>query len=195
MSPLSKASRIAFVVLCVLQLGAAASGIARYERTLSQGDEVLFEVAPVDPADPFRGRYVQLGFALSQATHPMRGALPTQWYEPGYAVLRVGPDKIAAVEYVTSQRPSSGLFISVTIDWPDENKRIHITPPFDRYYMEESLAPAAERAYREASANARVSKNGKSYAIVRILDGTAVIEGVILDGEPIEKAARKAPAQ
>jgi hypothetical protein len=76
--------------------------------------------------------------------------------------------------------------------------------------MEESLAPAAERAYREAmsrrgggDANTGVlAREGtsarvlarESYAILRVLDGRAVIEGVVVDGVSIEQAARAVQA-
>jgi hypothetical protein len=54
--------------------------------------------------------------------------------------------------------------------------------------MEESLAPAAEKAYRE---HARASERN-AYITVRIRDGFGVIENLWIDGVPIrEFLARK----
>jgi uncharacterized membrane-anchored protein len=177
---------IAFGVLCLLQLGAAASGIARHERTLTAGADVLLAVAPVDPADPFRGRYVTLAFDLEQGSHKLQGRGPA-YDEPVYVVLKVDADRVATVDYVTADRPWSGLYLKADSGWQDSDTTIHVSLPFKRYYMNEALAPAAEEAYRQAI----VREDGKkNYARVRLLDGRAVIEAVLLDGVPIERAAR-----
>ena len=176
----------AFGVLCLLQLGAAASGIARYERTLTAGADVLLAVAPVDPADPFRGRYVTLAFDLEQASHKLQGRGPA-YDEPVYVMLKVDAGRVATVDYVTSDRPASGLYMKADSGWQDSDTTIHVSLPFKRYYMNEALAPAAEEAYRQAIVRDDGKKN---YARVRLLDGRAVIEAVLLDGKPIEQAAR-----
>jgi uncharacterized membrane-anchored protein len=176
-----------FGVLCLLQLGAAASGIARHERTLTQGAGVLLAVAPVDPADPFRGRYVALAFDLERDNHPLRGR-PPRSDEPAYVVLKVDPEHVATVDYVTAERPSAGLWLKAQSSWQETVATIHVSLPFKRYYMNEALAPAAEAAYREAIQEGSGKKN---YARVRLLDGRAVIEAILLDGKPIEQAARE----
>jgi len=177
---------IIFAVLCLLQLGAAASGIARHERTLSEGTDVLLAVAPVDPADPFRGRYVTLAFDLERDSHTLKGRGPA-YDEPVYVVLKVDAGRVATVDHVTSGRPASGLYLKADSGWQDSDTTIHVSLPFKRYYMNEALAPAAEEAYRQAIMRDDGKKN---YARVRLLDGRAVIEAVLLDGVPIERAAR-----
>lgn len=177
---------IAFGVLCLLQLGAAASGIARHERTLTQGAGVLLEVAPVDPADPFRGRYVALSFELERGSHALRGSLP-QYNEPAYVVLKVDAQHVATVDYVTAEEPSAGLWLKAQSSWQETDTAVRVSLPFKRYYMNEALAPAAEAAYLEAI---RQDSGKKNYARVRLLDGRAVIEAILLDGKPIEEAAR-----
>jgi uncharacterized membrane-anchored protein len=177
---------IAFGVLCLFQLGAAASGIARHERTLTEGAGVLLAVAPVDPADPFRGRYVALAFELERDNHPLRGRPPSH-NEPVYVVLKVDAQHVATVDYVTADRPSAGLFLKAHSGWQESDTTIHVSLPFKRYYMNEALAPAAEAAYLEAI---RQDSGKKNYARVRLLDGRAVIEAILLDGKPIEQAAR-----
>jgi len=49
--------------------------------------------------------------------------------------------------------------------------------------MEESLAPAAERAYRE---HTRTSERN-AYITVRIRDGNGMIENLWVDGVPIHE--------
>lgn len=176
---------VVFAVLCLLQLGAAASGIALHERTLAEGAGVLLEVAPVDPADPFRGRYVSLAFELERASHPLRGRAP-RYDETAYVVLKVDAQHKATVDYVTATEPEAGLYLKADSSWQESDAKIHVSLPFKRYYMNEQLAPAAEAAYLEAIQKAE----RKSFARVRLLGGRAVIEAVLLDGVPIEQAAR-----
>lgn len=175
----------AFGLLCLLQLGAAASGIAIHERTLSQGAGVLLAVAPVDPEDPFRGRYVSLSFELERENHPLRGPLP-RYNEPAYVVLKIDPAHVATADYVTATEPKAGLYLKAESFWQEGEGTVHVSLPFKRYYMNEQLAPAAEEAYRAAIQQT----DRKSYARVRLLGGRSVIEAVLLDGVPIEQAAR-----
>ena len=57
--------------------------------------------------------------------------------------------------------------------------------PFDRYYMDEKLAPKAEQAYRDNS------RQGKQDAIlnVRVRSGNALIESLEVGGVPIRDLA------
>jgi hypothetical protein len=55
--------------------------------------------------------------------------------------------------------------------------------------MEEQIAPAAERAYRQN--NRWGQTNTTAYALVRIRDGRAVIENVFIGDKPISQVARE----
>jgi uncharacterized membrane-anchored protein len=166
--------------LFLAQLGAATAGIVTHERTLRSATAVRLAVVPVDPADPFRGRYVQLRFGIEQQDAVLSGSLaPTR---AAYAILDQDASGLAHVKFVSQQRPRSGVYLSVRA-WSSAPGRARIEVPFDRYYMHEELAPRAEAAYRE-----RVGGRD-SYASVRVRDGHAVIEAVYVGGRSIEQAA------
>ena len=57
-----KITWICFVLLVVLQLWAPASMIYNREDVLKNGKAFKFRTAPVDPSDPFRGKYIVLSF-------------------------------------------------------------------------------------------------------------------------------------
>ena len=86
---------------------------------------------------------------------------------------------LAEVDYVvpalTKEPPSSN-------EWSKPG--VHLALPFDRYYMEESDAPAAEKAYREHS---RQGGERDAYVIVRVRKGQAVIEDLYVGGMPIRE--------
>ncbi|MDA3925227.1 MAG: GDYXXLXY domain-containing protein [Kiritimatiellae bacterium] len=62
-----------------------------------------------------------------------------------------------------------------------------IEVPFDRYYMDEKLAPRAEQAYRDNS------RRGKQDAVlnVRVRNGYALIESLEVGGVPIRDLAKE----
>ena len=52
------------VILALLQIGITASSILKYESTLRTGTLYRIPTMPIDPADPFRGRYVAVRPAI-----------------------------------------------------------------------------------------------------------------------------------
>lgn len=59
--------------------------------------------------------------------------------------------------------------------------RLLLNLPFDRFYMVETKASDAERAYWQ---NSRRQKH-QTYALIRVLNGYAIIENVIIGDQPI----------
>jgi uncharacterized membrane-anchored protein len=167
-----------FVVCCVVQFAVPASMILRHETTLTRGEAYRFLCAPVDPVDPFRGRYVALDFDQSRFT----GAIP----EPldvgstAYARLARDDEGFALVASLVAERPDQGDYLEVKIEHQSGDS-FRLTLPFDRYYMAESLAPEAERAYRDRAAGAQ------AWVEVRVREGHAVLEELYLDGRPIRE--------
>ena len=64
-------SVILLVLVCAVQLAVPVAMIARREIALRQGESFRFRCAPVDPVDPFRGRYVDLQFDEQQYGGPV----------------------------------------------------------------------------------------------------------------------------
>jgi uncharacterized membrane-anchored protein len=175
-----------FVLLCVAQLWVTGSGIARYERTLSQGVVYRFESAPVDPEDPFRGRYVRLRFAAEETALPMQES--TGHSRKVYAVLGVDDRGFAVFTELLEAAPAEGdyLYVDVQPTWVEKGTVARLSLPFDRYFMEESKAPAAEKAYREAT---RRGGEADAFVTVRVLDGLGVIEDLYIRGVAVGDTA------
>lgn len=173
------------VCLCLLQLGVPAFMIARREYVLHAGQAFKFKTAPVDPYDAFRGRYVALNFEAATVT-----GIPLP---PGvvhgvrvYALLGEDAKGFARVRALTLTKPSDGPYLRARAQYPAPD-RVSLKLPFDRYYMEETKAPAAEDAYRRQSR----SENGNAYAVVRILGTQAVLEDLYIEGLPVEEFLRQ----
>jgi uncharacterized membrane-anchored protein len=191
----------ALAVLCAAQLGAAAWSIVRYESTLRSGAAYLIRTEPVDPSDAFRGRYVAVSpmivFARPIAPETEQLIQQIQNGEPGYALLATDAQGFAIASAIVAQPPAKGDYLKITHIWPRWNTvsqpgeqptmtGYSIVFAFDRYYMNEAAAPAAEQHYRDVM---RRNATSRAWLTVRVKDGSGVIEGLFIDGVPIEKIA------
>jgi uncharacterized membrane-anchored protein len=180
----SKAMLGSFALLCLVQLAVPASMIAGRERTLADGTPCRFRVAPIDPADPFRGRYVRLGFPDTTVRVPHGHELRRG--QTVYGVLRADEDGFDRVVRVSREPPGSGDYLQVEILGVADGRAV-VRLPFERYYMQEHLAPRAERIVRE-----RVRESGaNAFITVRVRDGHGVVEGLFVDGTPVEELSRR----
>ena len=126
---------------------------------LKAGEELKFRVNPVDPYDAFRGRYVSI---ISR--QEVRG-------NGKYGVVIVDADGFARIASLSDKKPASGVYIK-------SNDRKRFSLPISRYYMDEKLAPKAEKLTRQGGQEA--------YVTVRVKNGVLVISGLYINGIAIE---------
>ena len=181
-----------FAAVALAQLGVPAWMIGQREWILRNGTPYKFRTAPVDPYDAFRGKYIWLNFDETTANWPGPGPVPNEMFsrESGvYATLTTGPNGFAKFGTVSLEPPKSGDYLRVDIAryWSEDSSgvvqdRVRVILPFDRYYMNEAMAPAAEEAYR---ANSRRDAQN-TYAIIRVRKGQGVLESVHIGNQRIE---------
>ena len=98
-----------------------------------------------------------------------------------YAVLTTGADGFAIISGLSLTPPASGDYVRVKSRYVFSEKAL-IDLPFDRFYVNEKLAPEADKWFAE---NIR-STQGIT-AEVRVLNGRAVLEDLSLDGKPFRE--------
>lgn len=180
---------VLFGVMVAAQLAVPFSMIASSEKTLQGGTAYKFRCGPVDPYDYFRGRYVALSFP-DTTIDDWRGERFQQG-DRAYALLDTGEEGFAKIVDVTSYPPATGDYLEVSAyAGLYENAPLRVTLPFDKYFMNESDAPAAEQAYRSQS---RTEEN--VYALVRVRNGRGVIDGLYIGDMPIEEYLHQAVAE
>lgn len=196
----------------ILQAGILASMIIQRETILKQGELYKFKVAPVDPYDAFRGRYVTVDL---EGAGPFRTDTEMPSGMNLYPSVVVDANGIASLTNLALKPPGGSPYIKVKClysrpEWRDG--RIMITNlderangvvvtnthpkqvmsgkytttlklPFDRYYLDEKLAPKAEKIYNESQRRGKVTKEATLQ--VRVLKGRALIESLEIDGVPI----------
>jgi uncharacterized membrane-anchored protein len=166
------------ILVAAGQLAIPATMILERERTLRDGHPYKFRTQPVDPYDAFRGRFVALRLGPNTVPGTNLEARTTV-----YVTLAEGPDGFVKFTGVSRERPVGQDYLKVKAGWSNS-----VQLPFDRFYMEETAAPAAERAYREHS---RQGGAHDAYVIVRVRDGQGVIENLYVAGQPIAEFARE----
>ena len=181
---------VIFIVVALIQLSVPASVVWKRERTLKHGRVWKFRTAPVDPVDAVRGRYVALRFAAEEISSDDAAYRKLDFGTTTYFVLKEGADGFAKVERI-SEKPLNGDNVITGESGYLSEKTQHVHFPFDRFWVTEKNAPAAENAYRE---NSRSGKQN-AYVTVRVRDGDATLEQLYIDGQPLADYLRANPLQ
>jgi len=173
---------ILIALFSLIQLGALGKKIYALEDTLATGELHLFKAAPIDPYDPFRGRYV----ALSQENLNLEvgdGQVLRRGDRVWVKVVK-GEDGYSKFAGLTDEEERASK-VQARVRYSN-NSTITIEPPFSRFYMNDKKAPEAERAYRT---RARTEERD-AYIAVRLKGGIGVIEDLYIDGKEIDEYLR-----
>lgn len=180
---MKKSIILIFIVMALAQWLVPAMMIWESENTLENGVMYKFKTRPIDPSDPFRGKYVTLSFEASSFVSDSKTPFPNHATvfatitndTAGFArVVKIGADKPTNNDYVKATIRSSFLETS-------DNTEIFLEFPFERFYVEESKAAEAEKAYWRASRDSAQ----QAYALVSIHRGNAVLKDVVINGRSI----------
>ncbi len=176
---------IAFVVLALVQLFVPLKMILDREDVLELGQAFKFKTAPVDPNDPFRGKYINLRFEANQ--FPITQTDEWIMNQEVFVHLATNAEGYAQIEDVTKTPPETSVpYVQARISSIAPNV-LFLEYPFDRYYMEESKAYDAEQLYRESLSDTL----NTTYALVHIKEGEAVLADVMVNETPIKEAVKK----
>lgn len=165
-------------LVALIQLLVPAWMIYQKELVIQKGTTYLFPIAPVDPHDPFIGKYIYLNFLNNSFI--ARGSLDVEYGDNVYAILDKNAEGKAIVKKLRTGVPqNSEVYFKAKINYSDSN-RINIEYPFNVFYMEEFKAIKAEDIYRK-----EVSKKGNAFAVVKVYQGQYTITDVIINGKSI----------
>ncbi|MDT3741179.1 MAG: GDYXXLXY domain-containing protein [Candidatus Kapabacteria bacterium] len=174
-----------FIIVAIAQLFVPAKMILDREDVLKTGKEFKFIAAPVDPSDPFRGKYISLSF--QENTVGVNDKKTWVNGEKSYIILTTDEKGNAKIKSVTKIKPTEDIdFVTIKISYgfsTDESDSLVIAYPFDRFYMKESKAQRAELKYRQS-----IQDSSKvTYASVYVKNGEAVLKDVLIDGISINE--------
>ncbi len=178
----------AFLLMVIAQWLLPANMIFKKEKIIQSGKEFLFRSAPVDPNDPLMGKYIDLSFDITEYEVPQQD---TNWFggDDVYVMLdkdSVGLARIASISHEVPAQTEDYIKALVSYIYEDSIKKVIIAYPFNRFYMEESIATHAEGAYRESARDTAQT----TVAVISVRKGEAVIKNVLINGVPIKEVAR-----
>lgn len=179
-----KAQLLVFILVALVQLYVPATTIWDKEEVLNTGTAYKFKTVPVDPNDPFRGKYITLYY--DQNTVKVENAEDWTRGEPVYVLLTVDREGFAEIQAVSKEKPTGHQdYFRAKISYVsgDGTNKLTVAYPFNRFYMEESKAYEAEQTYIQTQRN--TSKI--TYALVSVKNGDAVLKDVLIDGISIRE--------
>lgn len=180
----------AFALMVLAQWAVPIKMIVDSESVLTSGIEYKFRTEPVDPSDPFRGKYVTLRFNAAQFQTDTSYKFANG--EQVYALLSVDSAGFAQVNNLYADNPSDQNFniLKTRVSYAsiyDGKQSVTLDFSFNRFYVEESKASETERVYWEAQRDsAQVA-----YAIVSIQNGQGIIKELMINDRPILEIVRE----
>lgn len=181
---MNKLRLIIFILVALAQICVPASMIWKRQRTLREGRLWKFRTAPVDPVDALRGRYLSLRFEAEEFASDQT----LRYRNTVYARLKEDAEGFAVVDQA-SETPAAGDDVVQAESFGCYQGKAHVKFSFDRLWVTEANAPAAEQAYAAHSRREEID----AYATVRVVAGDAGIEELYIAGQPLRDYLRAHP--
>ena len=148
------------------------------ENIITKGTVYKFRTQPIDPTDPYRGKYITLDYEIRSFQ-----TKDSIWYgnDKVFVYLKTDSLGFAQVDRISKEELGGNNldFVEAEVDWySDYDKSLHFHLPFDRFYMEEHKAKPAERIVMERNPEKRM----ETYAKVAVNEGEASLIDVMVNG-------------
>ena len=168
-----------FALMVLAQWYVPGNMIFREENVLAEGTMYKFKTEPIDPSDPFKGKYIVLNYEVNSFKSD---TAICNYYDKLYVTLGVDSLGYAKAMKVGLKKPESGDFVIAGCTSFSGGIQ-YFSLPFDTYYMNEDKALLAEKAVREVQ---RDSLPTVCYGVVYVLDDRAVQDDVRIDGVSVK---------
>jgi uncharacterized membrane-anchored protein len=174
---------IIFLIVVVAQLFIPTQMILNQESVLKYGTLYKFKTQPMDPNDPFKGKYINLNYEIDTFKTP-----DSLWQrnETIYVYIEtdsLGYAKIDQISRTILDDNKNDYFLAKAGWYSKFDYKLNIKIPFNRFYMEETKAYDAEVVTnRPQNTDSLLT----TYALVYVNGGEAVLNDVLVDGMSIK---------
>ena len=177
-------SFVLFAVAGVIAILFPILQISAHSKVMNEGKEIRLPIEPRDPYDPFRGRYINIGFSRERLTIEKKD----DWRKNQvFATFAEDENGISYLSDISETRPLHPDYVIAGRTWSGNGEKTSISLPIDRFYLNEDIAPKAEQAYNDA---VRSQSGHSCTAVLRIHRGRVLIVNVLIDDTPIAEYAR-----
>jgi uncharacterized membrane-anchored protein len=175
-----------FLFVVIAQLFVPSQMIYNQEDILNTGKIVKFQCEPIDPNDPFRGKYINLRF--KESAIKVKNLKEWNSNETIFAKIETSKDGFAKIKSISRTEPTdNSTYLKLKINYiADYENKIYLDFPFNRFYINENKANNAEKVYAEST----IDTTKIAYALVATKNGEAVIKDVLIDNISIKELAK-----
>lgn len=172
---------ILLFIVFILQLFVPAQMVYQQEDALDSGTAYKFKTRPIDPSDPFRGKYIVLNYELNSfetnenSWNNYRGNV--------FVYLKTDADGFAAVKTVSKAQLDSDGDYFIAESRYSYGSKVNFNIPFNRFYMNENKAYDAEVLAQKAQRDTTTT----CYGLVYVKDGAAVLDNVYINNKTIQE--------
>ncbi len=170
--------------------------ILKFEYPQVPPQEFRFRTGALDPYDSFRGRYVTLN-PMPNTVKAGKDESSDRSRQLRYAVLKHGDNGFAEVVRLTEEPPAGEPFVRVRnvfrrYEWhgnqKSEDAQYQFTFPFNRFYLNEKLAPEAEVLVMETL---RKNPDDCVLSVLIYPDGSYAVKDLEIRGKPLRDLLRQ----
>lgn len=173
-----------FILVIIAQLAVPAHMIYEQEATLKNGTAYKFKTKPIDPSDPFRGKYITLNYEIDSFDTEINN---WKYNMDIYVYLQKDKDGFAKVKNISKKPLDNTDDYVIARSYGYYSGSVNFEFPFNRFYMNENKAYDAEVSVRKAQRDTLLT----CYALVHIKEDKAVLKDVIINNTPIQKYVEK----
>ena len=175
------------VLVAVVQIAVPAGIALQQEATLCWGRQIKVAIQPVDPSQPFMGRYVALQFR-DLNIYDESGKFRED--EAVYVALEDDANGFAHAKAILAAPPGNQAYIPARIGGSSGGQAVYA---FNRFYLMEENAPQVEQrlaARRTVPGVNLQSRTTNAYVTVRVWKNTATLEQLYIDNLPVDEFLR-----
>ncbi len=180
---MKSAALIIFAVTALAQLAVPLWQIRTHEQVLEHGTIIRLKCRAPDPYDPLRGRFLAVSPEDTKVSLSTIEALTHG--KSIFITFTTDADGISHPASRVAVPPSSGPYLRVKVAYT-LLKECEFRWPFDRFYINEELAPEADKWFAE-----RIRKKDGVIAEVRVLGGRAVLSDLKFEGKSFREILKE----
>lgn len=182
----SSIAGILFIAMMTIQLYVPIREVIRKERVWHSGITAKMQLAPIDPSDPFRGKFITLSFRENTIDVSTR----SEWKagQEVYVFMKPDNNRLLHIDHLGAfySEDKNLICLKATIQRLNDKqgyKEVRLLYPFEQFYMEESKAPKAEEAYQSALRDSSTI----AYGLLSVYKGEAVIRDILIGEKSLIK--------
>ena len=181
---------IIFGVVMLLYLWYPYTIIKGQEQILREGISYRFKPIPIDPVDAFRGKFVVLNYEGLNRKYTNA----EETFQRGqmlYLTIAKDDKGYAHFSEVLTTAPESGDYLSTTcLDLSNNEIRLKVPKNMERYFLNESIAPEAERFYNQLNSQNADADSIFMYVDTKVKNGKILLEQLYFKDQTVEDYIR-----